>query len=82
METFRGNAHLPGGDREWNIELEIQWETREVNLHIDEAPSGITDWPGFVRSGTGDLAGIVIGLPDAEGIWRTCPMLLQKVEKA
>ena len=100
METFHGKAHLPGAVEEWNIQLEIDWGTKEVNVHIDEAPSGVSDWPGlavqtfgpvdeiafrtkgipqlfthwwhFVRSGSGDLWGVVLGLPDAEGVWRTC----------
>jgi len=106
METFRGKAHLPGAEKEWNIELEIDWEKKGVNVHIDEAPGGINDWPGlvvgtfgpmdeiafrtkgiprafthwwhFVRSGSGDLWGIVLGLPDDQGIWRTCPVVLEK----
>ncbi len=106
METFRGKAHLPGADKEWNIELEINWENKEAGIHIDEAPGGITDWPGlvvetfgpteeiifrskgipllfthwwhFVRSGSGDLWGIVLGLPDVDGRWRTCPIVLEK----
>ena len=108
METFSGKAHLPGTDEEWNIGLEIDWANKEVNVHIDEAPSGVSDWPGlavqtfgpvdevvfrtkgiprlfthwwhFVRSGSGDIWGIVLGLPDAEGVCRTCPLLLEKAK--
>ena len=107
METFRGRAHLPGADKEWNIELEIDWGKKEVNVHIDEASEGITDWPGlavqtfgmdeiafrtkgiprlfthwwhFIRSASNDLWGIVLGLPDAEGVWRTCMVPLDRVK--
>ncbi len=107
MATFRGKAHLPGADKEWDLELEIDWDKKEVNVHIDEALVGIADWPGlvvqtfgseeivfrtkgipslfthwwhFVRSGSGDLWGIVLGLPDVEGIWRTCLVPLKKVK--
>ena len=107
METFSGRAHLPGADKEWEIVLEIDWGDREVNVHIEEAEAGVTDWPGlavqtfgpvdevvfrtkgiprlfthwwhFVRGGSGDLWGIVLGLPDVEGIWRTCPLMLERV---
>jgi len=48
MEIFRGKAHLPGADKEWNIELEIDWVNKEVNVHIDEASDAMTDWPGLV----------------------------------
>ena len=44
METFRGKAHLPGTDKELSLELEIDWNTKEVNVHIDEAPGGMADW--------------------------------------
>ena len=108
MKTFPSNAHLPGTDTEWNIKLEIDWAEKEVNVHIDEAPSSIADWPGlavqtfgpvdeivfrtkgiprlfthwwhFIHSGSGDLWGIALGLPDVEGIWRTCPVPLKKVK--
>lgn len=108
METFRGKVHLPGADKEWNIELGIDWGDKEVNLHIDEAPTGVSDWPGlavqvfgpvdemvfrtkgippvfthwwhFVRGGNDNLWGIALGLPDAAGVWRTCPVLLEKVK--
>ena len=107
MEVFRGRAHLPGADKEWNIELEVDWGKKEDNVHIDEAQAGITDWPGlvvqtfgmdeiafrtkgipplfthwwhFVRGISDDLWGIVVGLPDAEGKWNTCVVLLEKVK--
>ena len=108
MEIFHGKAHLPRADKDWDIELEIDWGKKEVNVHIDEAPSGVSDWPGlavqtfgpvdeivfrtkgipplfthwwhFVRSGSGDLWGIVLGLPDAEGVWRTCMVSLDKIK--
>ncbi|MFC2032329.1 hypothetical protein ACFLUS_03045 [Chloroflexota bacterium] len=108
METYRGKAHLPGSDKEWDVELEIDWTNKEVSIHIDKAPDGVSDWPGlvvqtfgpmdeivfrtkgipplfthwwhFVRSGSGDLWGIILGLPDAQGVWRTCMLPLEKIK--
>ncbi len=108
MEIFRCKAHLPGAAEEWNVEMEIDWGIKEVSIHIDESPGGMSDWPGlvvqtfgpmdeivfrtkgipplfthwwhFVRSGSGDLWGIVLGLPDAEGIWRTCMVSMDKIK--
>ena len=108
METFHGKAHLPGADSEWDVQMEIDWESKEVNVHIDQTPGSISDWPGLVvqtfgpaeeivfrtkgipslfthwwhlaRSGSGDLWGIVLGLPDVEGQWRTCPILLERIQ--
>ena len=108
MEIFSGKVHLPGADKEGNVELEIDWQKREANVHIDDAPGGLADWPGlvvqtfgmeeivfrtkgiprlfthwwhFTRSGSGDLWGIVLALPDAQGVWRTCPVSLEKVKQ-
>lgn len=106
-ERFRGRVHMPGADGEWGIELELEWQERDVSVRIDGAPGGISDWPGlavqtfgptdevafrtkgipplfthwwhFVRTGNGDLWGMVIGLPDVEGRWLTCPLLLEKI---
>ena len=108
METFRGRAHLPGAEKEWSIQLEIDWSSKEINVHIDEAPGNISDWPGlavqtfgpldeivfrtkgipslfthwwhFVRGGSDDLWGIILGVPDAEGRWTTCPISLVKTK--
>ena len=107
METFKGKGHLPGADREWNIELEIEWGENEASIRIDEAPGGIADWPGllvhtfgteeiafrtkgipslfthwwhFVRGGDDNLWGIVLGLPDVSGTWRTCMLSMEKVK--
>jgi hypothetical protein len=109
METFRGQAHLPGTDGASDIEVEIDWGAKEVNVHVGGLPGAIHDWPGLAvqtfgpmdeivfrtkgipslfthwwhlaRSGSGDLWGIVLGTPDAEGVWRTCPLPLQKVQE-
>jgi len=32
MKTFCGKAHLPGADKEWNVELETDWEKKEINI--------------------------------------------------
>ena len=107
METFCGRGHLPGTDRERDIEVEIDWMIKEVNVHIEGITEGISDWPGlvpqtfgpmdeivfrtkgiprlfthwwhFVRNGSGGVWGIVLGLPDRDGVWRTCSLQLEKV---
>ncbi|MBI2329556.1 MAG: hypothetical protein HYU85_08005 [Chloroflexi bacterium] len=72
METFRGKAHLPGADREWNVQLEIDWDKKEADVHIDEAPDGITDWPGLAVQTFGPRDEIVFrtkGIPPLFTHW-------------
>lgn len=107
MELFRGKAHLPGADREWDIKLEIDWAEKDVTVRIAEASGGIKEWPGlavqtfgpmeeiafrtkgiptlfthwwhFVRGGHDELSGIVLGTPDVQGVWRTCPITMTRI---
>jgi hypothetical protein len=72
MEVFRGRAHLPGTAREADLELEIDWQEKEVNVHIDEAPGGITDWPGLAVQTFGPTEEIVFrtkGIPPVFTHW-------------
>ena len=106
MERFEGEAHLPGAEREWAIELEIDWGEKDVTVRILEAPGGLQEWPGlavqafgpmeeivfrtkgipplfthwwhFARGGHDELAGIVLSTPDAGGVWRTCPLVMER----
>ena len=106
MERFEGNVHLPGAEREWSIEMEIDWGEKDVTLRILEAPGGLQEWPGlavqtfgpmeeivfrtkgipplfthwwhFARGGHDELAGIVLSPPDAGGVWRTCPLVMER----
>lgn len=107
MDKYIGKAHLPGTQKEQVITVELDWITKEVNVHIDGLAEGVTDWPGLVvqtfgpdneivfrtkgipglfthwwhlLKGSGDeMAGIVLALPDVEGIWRTCPVKLKMI---
>ena len=109
MENFRGNGHLPGTDKESIIQIEIDWENKDVSVNIEGLAAGVTDWPGlvvqtfgpmdeivfrtkgiptlfthwwhFVRSGSGGLWGMVLALPDRDGVWRTCTLQLEKVDQ-
>ena len=48
MELFRGKAHIPGATQEWTILLELDWNSKQVNVHAEGAPGHITSWPGLV----------------------------------
>src|SRR4030042_3273777 len=48
MGKYKGRAHIPGADKEWNIELEMDWDKKEISVHIAEAPGVIKTWPGLI----------------------------------
>jgi len=53
----------------------------EIVFRTKGIPPLFTHWWHFARSGSGDLWGIVLGTPDAEGTWRTCLVPLKRVQK-
>lgn len=48
METYYGDAHIPGALKSGRVELNIDWENKEVEVHIPGAPEGVTEWPGLL----------------------------------
>ena len=71
METYKGKAHLPGADREWDIDLELDWDEHEANIHIPEAPGGVTTWPGLMVQTFGkyEIAFRTKGIPPKRTHW-------------
>lgn len=71
METFQGRAHIPGAAKEWNIELEMDWEKKEISVHIGEAPGVLKTWPGLVVQtfGAYELAFKTKGIPPLLTHW-------------
>jgi hypothetical protein len=71
METFKGRAHVPGVDQEWLFVLEMNWEGKEVNLHVEGAPGHITSWQGLqVQTfGTYEIAFKTKGIPPLLTHW-------------
>jgi hypothetical protein len=55
---------------------------QEVAFRTRGIPPLFTHWWHFARGGHDELAGILLALPDANGVWRTCPLEMTKtVEK-
>jgi len=52
----------------------------EIVFRTKGIPPLFTHWWHFVRSGSSDLWGIVLGLPDAKGVWKTCMVSLDKIK--
>ena len=47
METFRGKAHLPGADKEWNVQLEIDWEKKAPAFSAKGKVGGLNRQPSI-----------------------------------
>ena len=70
----------PGGIAEWpGLAVQTFGPLEEIVFRTKGIPSLFTHWWHFVRSGSGDLWGIVLGIPDVEGVWRTCLVPLKKI---
>jgi hypothetical protein len=71
MERFQGRAHIPGAEKEWNIELELDWNKSETSVYIAEVPGVIKTWPGLVVQtfGTYELAFKTKGIPPLLTHW-------------
>jgi hypothetical protein len=48
METFRGEAHLPGADHSSSISIDIDWLGKEVTVGVSHAEGGFAEWPGLM----------------------------------
>jgi hypothetical protein len=107
MDTYIGRAQLPKAPAEWTIKVNINWEKKQVNVHIGEAPGGVVFWQGssvhiigdheiafrtrdippglthwwhFVRNKSGNLIGLVLGVPEKmEGDWSMSGLTLKKM---
>ena len=78
------NVHIdeaPEGVADWAGLVVQTFGMEEIAFRTKGIPPLFTHWWHFVRSGTGDIWGIVLGLPDAKGIWKTCLVPLQKTKE-
>jgi hypothetical protein len=106
VNTYIGRAQLPKAPAEWTIKVNINWEKKQVNVNIDEAPGSVVFWQGsavhiigeheiafrtrdippglihwwhFVRNKSGDLIGLVLGVPDmVKDEWSMIGLTLKK----
>lgn len=75
-------VHLPdapGGIKEWpGLVVQTFGQVEEIAFRTRGIPPLFTHWWHFARGGHDELAGIVLALPDASGVWRTCPLVMNK----
>ncbi len=48
METFRGEAHLPGAVHSSIISVDIDWLAKDVTVSVSHAEGGFAEWPGLM----------------------------------
>ncbi|MDP2718751.1 MAG: hypothetical protein U1D67_08030 [Dehalococcoidia bacterium] len=48
METFHGTVHLPGTDKPMDIQLDVDWIKKRVELLIPDRPGGVEEWEGIL----------------------------------
>ena len=61
-----------GTKQEYEIELGIDWSTKEVNVHIEEMAKGISDWSGLAVQSFGPMDEVVFrtkGIPSLFTHW-------------
>jgi hypothetical protein len=71
MERFRGMVHLPGAEKEWGLEIEMDWDEKEIYVRIDDVPSGVKTWTGLVPQtfGNYEVAFRTRGIPPLLTHW-------------
>jgi hypothetical protein len=70
-------GEAPSGLADWpRLVVQTFGPTVEIVFRTKGIPQVFTHWWHFVRSGSGDLWGIVVGLPDIEGEWMVCSLTL------
>jgi hypothetical protein len=70
---------IPGPIKEWpGLAVQTFGPEEEVAFRTKGIPSLFTHWWHFARGGHDELTGIVLAHPDAGGVWRTCPLVLNK----
>lgn len=71
MEIFHGTVHLPGTEKPLDIQLDVDWEKKRVNLRIPDRPSGVEEWEGLMVQTiyTQELVFRTKGLPGSLAHW-------------
>jgi len=71
METYYGEGHIPGTQKPGRVELNIEWEKKEIEVHLPEAAGGVTQWPGLLVQtfGNDEAAFRTKGIPGLGTHW-------------
>jgi len=48
METYYGDAHIPGTIQPGRVELNIEWTKKEAEVRLPDVSGGVTEWPGLL----------------------------------
>ena len=70
----------PGGITDWSGVMVQTIGKEEVLFRTKGMPGAIAHWWHMFRNRGGGLFGMVLGLPDSQGAWTQCAMLLDRGE--
>jgi len=72
---------IPGAIKEWpGLMVQTFGQVEEIVFRTKGIPPLFTHWWHFARGGHNELTGVVLSPPDANGVWRTCPLVMTKTE--
>ena len=71
METFEGRAHVPGAETEWIVIMNLDWNNKAAEIHVEGQPSHLSSWIGLDVQTFGDyeLAFKTKGIPPLLTHW-------------
>ncbi len=54
MDMYKGIAHMPGAEWDWDMTVEMDWEKKEVTVIMPGASGHISTWQGLAVQTYGD----------------------------
>ena len=48
MDTFYGSGHIPGYTKPGRVELDVDWDRKEIEVRLPQTKGAITGWPGLL----------------------------------
>lgn len=71
METFYGDGHIPGGTESERVEMDIDWDRKQIEVRLPQTKGAITAWPGLLVQtfGKDEAAFRTKGIPPLDVNW-------------
>jgi len=71
MDTFFGIGHIPGTEKAWPVELDVDWTKKEIEVRLEQPAEATKSWPGLLVQtfGTNEAAFRTKGIPPLGTHW-------------